>query len=159
MIAKDTTTTKVTVWMVEDNEIFANRMRRLINAENDLVCAHLFTCAEDLFGKLNSTTERPDLLLLDLGLPGRDGLEILGDVRGMLPGLKVLVLTVFDDRGKVYRAICSGAAGYLLKSDDPDEILAGIRVVMDGATAMSNPIAKMILDRWKDYGAEATAPG
>jgi DNA-binding NarL/FixJ family response regulator len=158
MIAKATITTITTIWIVEDNEIFAKRMRRLIDAEDDMTCPHRFACAEDFIDKLKSTTERPDLLLLDIGLPGRDGLEILGDVRSMLPELKVLILTVFDDREKVYRAICNGASGYLLKTDGPDEILAGIRVVMDGATAISNPIARMILDRWRDYGVSSTAP-
>ena len=155
MIAKATTTT--TIWIVEDNDVFAKHMRRMIDAEDDMVCPYHFTCAEDLFDKLQSTNERPDLLLLDIGLPGRDGLNILGDIRSMLPGLKVLMLTAFDDREKVYRAICNGAFGYLLKTDEPDEILTGIRVVMDGSTAMSNPIAKMILDRWRDYGTSPTA--
>lgn len=155
MIPKATTT----IWIVEDNEIFAKRMCRLIDAEDDMTCPHRFACAEDLMDKLRFTSERPDLLLLDIGLPGRDGLEILGDVRDMLPGLKVLILTVFDDREKIYRAICNGASGYLLKTDEPDEILAGIRVVMDGATAISNPVAKIILERWRNYGALPTTPG
>ncbi len=153
-----TTATTNNIWIVEDNEVFAKHMRRMIDAEDDMVCPYHFTCAEDLFAKLTSTAERPDLLLLDIGLPGRDGLKILGDVRSLLPGLKVLMLTAFDDRERVYRAICNGASGYLLKTDEPDEILAGIRVVMDGATAMSNPIAKMILERWRDYGSSSTAP-
>lgn len=153
-----TTATTTNIWIVEDNEVFAKHMRRMIDAEDDMVCPYHFTCAEDLFDKLTSSAERPDLLLLDIGLPGRDGLKILGDVRSLLPGLKVLMLTAFDDRERVYRAICTGASGYLLKTDEPDEILAGIRVVMDGATAMSNPIAKMILERWRDYGSSSTAP-
>lgn len=141
-----------TIWLIEDHEIFAKQIRRLIDAEADLVCSHHFTCAADFFDKLAVTAERPDLLLLDLGLPQRDGLEILGDVRRMMPDAKVLILTAYDDREKVYRAICNGASGYLLKSAAPDEILVAIRDVMHGASALSSPIAKMILEGFSRYG-------
>jgi DNA-binding NarL/FixJ family response regulator len=149
MIAKATTT----IWIVEDNLPYAKQMCRLINAEDDLTCPHHFTCETEFFNKLKATNERPDLLLLDIGLPGRSGLQILEDFHNIMPELKVLILTSFDDREKIFRAICNGASGYLLKTDAPDEILAGIRVVVDGATAISNPVAKTILDRWQDYEA------
>lgn len=142
----------INIWIIEDHELFAKQIRRLIDAEDDMACPHHFTCAADLFDKLKFTNERPDLLLLDLGLPRRDGLEVLGDLRNTLPEVKVLILTAFDDREKVYRAICNGASGYLLKTADPDEILAGIRDVMHGASALSSPIAKMILEGFSRYG-------
>lgn len=149
MIAEATVTN---IWILEDHEVFAKQIRRLIGAEADLVCPHHFTCAADLYDKLKFTSDRPDLLLLDLGLPRRDGLEVLGDIRSLMPDLKVLILTAFDDREKVYRAICNGASGYLLKTADPDEILNGIRDVIHGSSALSSPIAKMILEGFARYG-------
>lgn len=140
------------IWIVEDHEVFAKQIRRLISSEEDMVCPHHFTNAADLFDKLKFTNERPELLLLDLGLPRRDGLEVLGDIRVLLPEVKVLILTASDDREKVYRAICNGAAGYLLKTADPDEILSGIRDVIHGASALSAPIASMILRGFARYG-------
>jgi DNA-binding NarL/FixJ family response regulator len=148
MIAQATTT----IWILEDHEVFAKQIRRLISAEEDLVCPHHFTSAADLYDKLKFTNERPDILLLDLGLPRRDGLEVLSDIRSIMPEVKVLILTSFDDRDKVYRAICNGASGYLLKTSDPDEILTGIRDVVHGASALSSPIAKMILEGFSRYG-------
>lgn len=150
MIAEATTTTNI--WILEDHELFAKQIRRLLAGEDDLNCPHHFTNAADLFDKLRFTSERPDLLLLDLGLPRRDGLEVLGELRSALPEVKVLILTAYDDREKVYRAICNGASGYLLKTADPDEILSGIRDVMHGASALSSPIAKMILEGFSRYG-------
>lgn len=141
-----------TIWILEDHEVFAKQIRRLIGNEDDLVCPHHFTCASDLYDKLKFTNERPDLLLLDLGLPRRDGLDVLSDIRTMMPEVKVVILTSFDDREKVYRAICNGASGYLLKTGDPDEILNGIRDVIHGASALSSPIAKMILEGFSRYG-------
>jgi DNA-binding NarL/FixJ family response regulator len=150
MIAEATDIT--TIWILEDHEVFAKQIRRLITAEDDMCCTQHFVSAADLFDKLRFTNERPDLLLLDLGLPRRDGLEVLGDLRKVLPEVKVLILTAFDDREKVYRAICNGASGYLLKTSDPDEILSGIRDVIHGASALSSPIAKMILEGFSRYG-------
>ena len=81
-----------------------------------------------------------------------DGLEVLVKVREMLPDLKVLILSAFDDRERVYRAICNGASGYLLKTADPDEILDGIHDVIHGAAALSSAIATMILTGFSKHG-------
>lgn len=150
MIAEATKTT--TIWILEDHELFAKQIRRLIASESDLSCPHHFASAADLYDKLKFTNERPDVLLLDLGLPRRDGLEVLSDIRNMMPEVKVLILTSYDDREKVYRAICNGASGYLLKTADPDDIISGIRDVIHGASALSSPIAKMILEGFARYG-------
>jgi DNA-binding NarL/FixJ family response regulator len=140
------------IWILEDHEVFAKQIRRLISNEDDLVCPHHFSNAAELFDKLKFTNERPDLLLLDLGLPRRDGLDVLADIRILLPEVKVLILSASDDREKVYRAICNGASGYLLKTADPDEILSGIRDVIHGTSALSAPIASMILQGFARYG-------
>lgn len=140
------------LWILEDHEIFAKQVRRLINSEDDLDCPYHFSTPSALFEKLKFTTDRPELLLLDLGLPGRDGLDVLREVKKILPDVKVLILTASDDREKVYRAICNGASGYLLKTADPDEILSGIRDVIHGASALSSPIASMILQGFARYG-------
>jgi DNA-binding NarL/FixJ family response regulator len=140
------------IWIVEDHEVFAKQIRRLISSEDDMTCAHHFSNAAELFDKLKFTNERPDLLLLDLGLPRRDGLDVLSEIRVLLPNLKVLILSASDDRDKVYRAICDGASGYLLKTADPEEILAGIRGVISGSSALSAPIASMILKGFARYG-------
>ena len=150
MITAPTITT--CVWILEDHEVFAKQIRRLISNEDDLVCPHHFSSAAELFDKLKFTNERPDLLLLDLGLPRRDGLDVLTDIRLLLPDLKVLILSASDDREKVYRAICNGASGYLLKTADPDEILSGIRDVVHGTSALSAPIASMIIKGFARHG-------
>lgn len=140
------------VWILEDHEVFARQIRRLISNEEDLACPYHFSSAAELFEKLRFTSERPDILLLDLGLPRRDGLEVLTDLRQVLPDLKILILSASDDKEKVYRAICNGASGYLLKTSDPDEILSGIRDVVHGTSALSGSIASMILQGFSRHG-------
>lgn len=141
-----------TIWILEDHQVFAKQIRRLIEAEDDLTCPHHFSSPDEFFEKLKFTSDHPDILLLDLGLPRMDGLEVLVKVREMLPDLKVLILSAFDDRERVYRAICNGASGYLLKTADPDEILDGIHDVIHGAAALSSAIATMILQGFAKHG-------
>jgi DNA-binding NarL/FixJ family response regulator len=157
---KTNTATKTTkIWIVDDHEVFAKQIRRLIEPEPDMECTQNFNSAADLFEKLQFTRDFPDLLLLDLGLPRRSGLDILPDIRKIMPNSKILVLTASDDRDKVYRAICNGASGYLLKTADPDDIIQGIRDVIDGTSALSGTISKMILDGFSRYGpVEAIDP-
>lgn len=140
------------IWILEDHQVFATQIRRLISAEDDMECPHHFTNADDLYEKLRFGKERPDILLLDVGLPRKDGIQVLTELHKAIPELKVLILSAFDDKEKVYRAICNGASGYLLKTADPDEILSGIRDVIHGASALSSPIAKMILEGFARYG-------
>lgn len=140
------------IWILEDHEVFSKQIRRLLSAEDDLECKEHFSTAEQLYERLNFVDEKPDVLLLDVGLPRKDGLTVLTEIRKILPELKVVILTAFDDRDKVYRAICNGASGYLLKTADPDEILAGVRDVIHGASTLSSPIAKMILEGFARYG-------
>jgi len=140
------------IWILEDHKVFGKQIARLIRGEDDLECGNVFIHPDDLISGLAYTSEQPDMLLLDLGLPGRDGLSVLREVREVLPQIRVLVLTAFDDRERVYNAICNGASGYLLKTADPDEILAGIRDVIRGAGVLSPPIANMILNGFSKLG-------
>ncbi|QJE94578.1 LuxR C-terminal-related transcriptional regulator [Luteolibacter luteus] len=148
----DTTTAPLRIWILEDHANFAKQITRLISGEDDLICEKAFSHPDDLFAELNYCTSPPDLLMLDLGLPGKDGLQVLREVKVKVPEQKVVILTSFDDRERVYRAICNGASGYLLKTADPDDILSGIRDVMQGSAALSSPIANMILEGFAKHG-------
>jgi len=147
------------IWILEDHKIFAKQIARLIQGEPDLDCEQSFAHPDELISALAYTAAPPEVLLLDLGLPGRDGMQVLREVRAALPTVRVLVLTAFDDRERVYNAICNGASGYLLKTADPEEILAGIRDVIRGAGVLSPPIASMILGGFAKLGPiETTEP-
>lgn len=147
------------IWILEDHPHFAKQIARLLAGEPDLSCEKVFSHPDELMAEFGYTSSTPDLLLLDLGLPGRDGLEVLRDVKTRYPEQRVVILTSFDDRERVYRAICNGASGYLLKTADPDEILSGIRDVLHGAGALSGSIANMILEGFAKHGpVEPTEP-
>ncbi len=158
-MSKPSTEPTIRIWILEDHPQFAKQMTRLISAEDDLDCEKVFTHPNELYSEINFGTPLPDLMLFDLGLPGKDGLQVLREVKERYPQQKIVILTAFDDRERVYRALCNGASGYLLKTAEPDDIIAGIRDVMHGAAPLSGAIASMILDGFAKLGpVEETEP-
>lgn len=146
--------TAIRVWLLEDHDVYAKHLQRLIDSEDDLVCESRASDADDFFHQIaKAGAEEPDVLVLDLGLPGRlGGIEVLARLREIHPDVRVLVLSSSDEREKVYHAICNGASGYLLKTADPDEILSGIREVHAGAAPLSSHVASMILHGFSRLG-------
>jgi len=96
---------------------------------------------------------RPDLVLLDLSMPEMSGLEALPRVRTAAPGAEVVVLTASEDEDSLLGAIRGGAAGYLLKSEPPERIVAFLRGVANGEAALSGPIARRLLDQMREGGS------
>lgn len=92
---------------------------------------------------------RPDVLLVDLGLPGRSGIEGIAAFRESMPALQLLVLTVFADPDHVFRALCAGAHGYLLKDTPPARLIDAIRDVHVGGSPMSPAIARRVLETFR----------
>jgi DNA-binding NarL/FixJ family response regulator len=99
---------------------------------------------------------RPDLVLLDLSMPEMDGLTALPQVRQAAPEAEVVVLTASEDEHNLLGAIRSGAAGYLLKSEPPERIVAFLRGVAQGEAALSGPIARRLLDQVREGGTRST---
>lgn len=100
---------------------------------------------------------KPDLLLLDLELPGIDGLEVTRRVKRRTPQVEVLILTSFDNEEKVYQAIQAGASGYLVKRVGPEKIRSGIKEVMEGGTVIEAVIAKRFWNYFQSVQAKPTA--
>ena len=96
---------------------------------------------------------RPDVLLLDLGLPGLSGIEGAKRFHDAVPEMQILVLTVFADTDHVYQALCSGASGYLLKDTPSAKLLDAIRDVHEGGAPMSPSIARRVLETFRSRGA------
>ena len=101
----------------------------------------------------------PQVILLDVGLPGMDGIAGLRVFREVFPATALLILTVFEDDDKIFRAICAGASGYLLKTAPVKDIAAAIRDTLDGGSPMNSRIARRVLTMFsklapeqKDYG-------
>lgn len=147
-----------TLWIVEDHASFRRTLVRLLSIESDLQCTRDFDSCEKLLASLSSSNA-PDLILLDVGLPGMSGLEGIRLVKERAPQTLVVILTVFEDDDKVFQAICAGAAGYLLKTSSGADITQAVRDALAGGSPMNPRIARRVLDMFsklapkqRDYG-------
>ncbi len=151
-------TPPITVWLVEDFAPFRNTVSKLLNSTPGLSCTHLFATGEDALRSLGTQT-KPGVILLDVGLPGMNGIEFLMKVRDAAPDTRVVILTAFEDEEKLFRAICAGASGYLLKTAKAEQITGAIREAHAGGAPMTPSIAKRVLEMFSrmapaktDYG-------
>lgn len=133
------------VWIVEDDALFRDGVKKLIDRTPGFFCARTFTNCEDALGLLQ-TEDAPRILLMDLGLPGMSGIEGMRKVKELSPSTNVLVLTVYDDDEKVFEAICAGASGYLLKSSSGKEIVSALSQLIQGGAPMNAQVARRVLD-------------
>ena len=132
------------IWVVEDDTGFRRTLQKLLNREEHLSCDQVFPSCAELFEAI-ATRAHPDLLLMDLGLPGMGGVEGIRKLSELAPNLAVVVLTVSSEKEKVLESLDAGAAGYLLKSATPREIVRGVRAACEGGTPLSPTVARVVL--------------
>ncbi len=137
--------TETEVWLVEDNEIFATGVQRTLDRMDGMRCGGRYQSVEQAFAALEAGGN-PDVILLDVQLPGMDGITALSRLKAMAPKAQVVILTVFDDADKIFRAVCAGASGYVLKSSSRAEIGEAIQQVIDGGASMAPEVARKVLD-------------
>jgi DNA-binding NarL/FixJ family response regulator len=136
---------RLAVWVVEDDEWFAEQLSTLIGLSGAFTCPCVFGACEPALEKLQ-TADPPDIVLMDIGLPGMGGIEGIKRIRAMTPEVKTVILTVFEDSDTIVRAISSGAAGYLLKGSSLEAIVDSLRSIVVGGAPINPQIAKKILD-------------
>ncbi len=139
-----------TLWIVEDHAAFRRTLVRVLNAEPDLQCPRDFDSCEKLLAAL-AKPEVPDLILLDVGLPGMSGLDGIRLIKERAPKALVVILTVFEDDDKVFQAICAGAAGYLLKTSSGADITQAVRDALAGGSPMNPRIARRVLEMFSKF--------
>ena len=132
------------VWLIEDHQTYGQRLAKALNRLEGIACPRHFTACEDAFAALTSETP-PQVLLLDVGLPGISGLDGLVRLRELAPSTSIVILTVFEEDDKIFRAICAGASGYLLKTATPEEIVEAILEASHGGSPMSPHVASSVV--------------
>ncbi|HZI31520.1 MAG TPA: response regulator transcription factor [Candidatus Binatia bacterium] len=126
------------IFLVEDHPVFRDGLAKLLNAENDLtVCGE----AGDARQGLKSIIKlKPDLAVVDLGLPGKSGLELIKEIRAKKLAIKLLVVSMFDEALYAQRVLRAGGDGYIMKQEDPQEIVSAIRDVLSGHIYVSEDV-------------------
>lgn len=128
--------------LVEDNRNFREALAMQLEPDFEVIGS--CRSAEAAFQLLREG-KRPDLILLDLGLPGIGGLEAIGGFKDLAPEADVVILTQFDDRPRVFEAISAGASGYLLKNTPVHRIVSELLSIAEGGAPLNSQIAKMVL--------------
>lgn len=145
MREKITENKKRNIWIIEDNAHFRKTIEYLINNARGMECKFAFDSSEEALDKLREE-ESPDIILLDINLPGMNGIAAIERIKNISPQTHIIILSVYDDNEKVFNALCSGASGYLLKDSSPTKIIESIEEALAGGAPMSIQIAHRVLE-------------
>ncbi len=129
------------VWIVEDHDLLRATLAEII-VESGVGVATVFPNCE---AALAATGPAPDAIVLDIGLSGMSGIAGIRLFKERFPATEIVMFTVFDDREKIFEALCAGASGYLLKSESPARIAAAVREVIEGGSPMTPEIARLVV--------------
>ena len=133
----------ITVSIVEDNEQLRGTLARVINREEGFRCLSQYPDAEAAVEAL--PRDRPDVILMDINLPGMNGVECVRRLKQLAPDSQVIMLTVYEDTENIFNALAAGASGYLLKRTPRNELLDAIREVHRGGSPMTTHIARKVV--------------
>src|SRR5688572_20842601 len=140
----------ICVAIVEDDRSLREGLGLLINATAGFRCGRTYGSVEEALRLLS--LEVPDVLLLDIHLPGMLGSEAVKVFREKFPSMQILMLTVYAEQDKVFESICNGACGYLLKKTPPAKLLEAIREAHEGGAPMSPEIARKVVTLFQKTG-------
>jgi two-component system NarL family response regulator len=129
--------------IVEDDGMLRENLRLLLSGEHGIEVVGAFGSAEDALAGLDSC--KPDLFLVDLGLPLLSGIEFIARVKKRMPGVEIMAHTIYEDRETVFSAIKAGASGYLLKGSSPRDIIESLYSLYCGGAPMTPKIARKVI--------------
>ena len=139
----------VRVGLIEDQREFREGLAFLIDGTDGYRCRQRFGSMEEAIRALEG--ERPDVVLVDIGLPGMSGIDGIQLIKARYPDLPVLMLTVYNDDERIFAAMCAGACGYLLKKTPKARILECINEVLDGGAPMSPEVARRVIELFRRF--------
>jgi len=137
----------ITVSIVDDEPDLREHIAGYLTAAGNIRCKSAYASAEEALEHLPQ--DKPDVVLMDINLGGMDGIECVRQLTVSMPSAQVLMLTVFEDTDKIFRALQAGASGYLLKRMSPKKLLEAIEEVRDGGSPMSASIARKVVQSFK----------
>jgi RNA polymerase sigma factor (sigma-70 family) len=140
--------------IVEDNDKLRGTLAKVINRADGFKCVSDYGSAEDALADLPRI--KPDVVLMDINLPGMNGVECVRKLKVILPATQVMMLTVYEDTDNIFNALAAGASGYMLKRTPAKELLEAIHEVLRGGSPMTTHIArKVVLSFQKAAAASA----
>jgi DNA-binding NarL/FixJ family response regulator len=145
----------VTLSIVEDNAGFRESLVRMLNHAPGFRCLNAYSTAEEALAGIPAAP--PEVVLMDIHLPGMNGVECVRRLHVVAPRVRVIMLTVHENTENIYSALKAGATGYLLKRTSPAKLLEAIQDVVDGGAPMSSAIARKVVQSFQEAPAEGSA--
>jgi DNA-binding NarL/FixJ family response regulator len=142
-----------TVGIVEDDADVSKSLREIIDDAPGYRC--VCACADAKTALQEIPRQRPDVVLMDINLPGESGIACTARLKHELPGLQIIMLTIFRDPEVLFQSLKAGACGYLLKRSNPEAILDAIAEVRSGGSPMSGEIARMVVEAFHEHKTPA----
>jgi len=142
---------EIKVAIFEDNSNMREGLYQLINGSQGFTCTGAFPNCDNLVQRIEKSN--PDVIVMDIEMPGISGIEGVKLVKENFPEIKVLMETIFEDDAKIFDSICAGAEGYILKNTAPVEILSAIKEIYEGGSPMTPSIANRVLKMVKTQRA------
>ena len=133
----------IRVAIFEDNKLVRDALEAILNGTPGYTCCGAYADAQMISPRIKSSA--PDVVLMDIEMPGLSGIEATKVISQEFPDIKVLIQTVFNDSEKIFQALSAGASGYVLKTDPPSKQIEAIHEVFNGGAPMSSSIAKKVL--------------
>jgi two-component system, NarL family, response regulator LiaR len=137
----------ITVCIVEDRKDIRESLKILVNEPADCACIGDFANAEDALKEIAEL--QPDVVLMDIDLPGMNGIDCIRQLKPLCPGVQFMICTVYDEDEKIFDALAAGANSYILKRSDSDTLINSIRDLHNGGSPMSSDIARKIVRQFQ----------
>jgi DNA-binding NarL/FixJ family response regulator len=141
------------VSIVEDNDKLRATLARVLNRAEGFRCLSQYANAEDALKDLPRV--RPDVVLMDINLPGMNGVQCVRQFKALLPQIQVMMLTVYEDTENIFNALTAGASGYMLKRTSSKELLEAIQDVQRGGSPMTMHIARKVVQSFQHTSSTA----
>jgi DNA-binding NarL/FixJ family response regulator len=140
--------------IVEDSKVIRESLAEFVQGDPECQCVCACATAEEALKLIPK--HQPDIVLMDIQLPNMSGIECTAQLKQLLPSVQIIMVTVYEDTDRIYRALRVGACGYLLKRCSPEELLAAIREVRLGGAPMSREIARKVITSFQEPIAAAS---
>jgi DNA-binding NarL/FixJ family response regulator len=145
------------VAIFEDNKLVRDALQTILDGTPGYMCCGAF--ADGNHWERDIKRSEPDVILMDIEMPGLSGIEVTACITERFPTVKILIQTVFNDSDKIFHALCAGASGYILKNDPPHKYIEAINEVYNGGAPVSASVAKKLLGFFSNKNVVLVAPG
>ncbi len=138
----------INIVIVEDDATIREAIKDYLDSNRDFSCTNVFESVESFLAFLNKDN-LPDVILMDIGLPGMSGISGIKLIKEKFPEINIIMLTIYNDNHKIFQSLCAGASGYLLKNSPFSEIKKAIEIVYGGGSTMSPQIARKVIEHFQ----------